>query len=82
MLVTLSLATSIDALAIGFSMAFLDVSVWFPAIVIGVVAAALTAIGISFGQRIGSRVGRWAEAAGGSLLIFIGIRIVVSHLSA
>jgi putative Mn2+ efflux pump MntP len=82
MLVTLSLATSIDALAVGLSMALLDVSVWFPAIVIGAVAAGLTAIGISFGQLIGSRVGRWAEVAGGCVLIFIGIRIVITHLSA
>ena len=81
MLVTLSLATSIDALAVGLSMAFLNVSVWFPAIVIGCVAAGLTAIGISLGQRIGTGVGRWAEVAGGCVLIFIGIRIVVTHLS-
>ena len=82
MLVTLSLATSTDALAIGLSMAFLDVSVWFPAIVIGAVAAGLTAIGISFGQRIGSRVSRWAEVAGGCVLMFIGFRIVIVRLSA
>jgi len=82
MLVTLSLATSIDALAVGLSMAFLNVSVWFPAMVIGAVAAGLTAIGISFGQRIGPRVGRWAEVSGGCVLIFIGFRVLIVHLSA
>ncbi len=48
-LLTLSLATSVDALAVGISMAFLGVSVWFPSVVIGVVTATLTAIGLTFG---------------------------------
>jgi len=82
LLVTLSVATSIDALAVGLSMAFLDVSVWGPAVVIGLVAAALTTVGIVFGSRLGHRVGRWAEAAGGSVLLVIGARILVSHLAA
>ena len=70
MLVTLSLATSLDALAVGVSMAMLGVSVWGPSVVIGLVAAALTALGIQFGARIGSRweswgrSGRWLGAAG------------------
>lgn len=80
-LVTLSLATSIDALAVGLSMAFLGVSVWLPSVVIGIVAATLTAIGIGFGSRLGPRCGRWAEIAGGCVLIFIGLRIVWSHLA-
>jgi manganese efflux pump family protein len=75
-LVTLSLATSIDALAVGVSMAFLGVSVWFPSIVIGLVAAALTTIGITFGGRIGSRRGRWAEVVGGIVLILIGLKVL------
>jgi putative Mn2+ efflux pump MntP len=82
LLVTLSVATSIDALAVGLSMAFLKVSVWMPAVVIGLVAAALTALGIHFGQRLGQRVGRWAEAAGGSVLLLIGAKILVTHLGA
>lgn len=80
-LVTLSVATSIDALAVGLSMAFLQVSVWFPAVVIGLVAAGLTAVGILFGSRLGARMGRWAEAIGGSVLLLIGSRILVSHLA-
>ncbi len=79
MLVTLSVATSIDALAIGLSMAFLQVSAWFPAAVIGLVAAALTAIGIVFGSRLGRGVGRWAEAVGGAVLLLIGARILAAH---
>jgi putative Mn2+ efflux pump MntP len=81
MLVTLSVATSIDALAVGMSMAFMRVSVWVPAAVIGIVAATLTAAGIRFGNRLGARVGRAARALGGCVLLFIGLRIVVAHLA-
>jgi len=79
-LVTLSVATSIDALAVGLSMALLGVSVWFPSVVIGVVTAALSAVGIAFGGRIGSRWGHWAEVGGGLVLIFIGLRVLFAHL--
>ena len=82
MLVTLSVATSIDALAVGLSMAFLRDSVWTAAVVIGLVAAALSAVGIGFGGRLGRRWGRWADAAGGCLLLLIGVRILVGHLAA
>lgn len=76
LLVTLSIATSLDALAVGMSMAFLGVSVWIPAVVIGIVTAALSAIGITFGGRIGPRWEHWAEAAGGIVLILIGVKIL------
>ena len=80
MLLTLAIATSIDALAVGLSLAVLDVSIWVPSIVIGIVAAVLTAIGALFGSRLGRRFGVWAERFGGVVLIGIGIRILVSHL--
>lgn len=82
LLVTLSLATSIDALAVGLSMGILGVSVWVPAVVIGFVAAGLSTVGIAFGKRLGQRAGHWAEACGGCILILIGIKIVIDHLSA
>jgi manganese efflux pump family protein len=75
-LVTLSIATSLDALAVGVSMAFLGVSVWFPAVVIGIITAALSAVGIKFGGRIGPRWEHWAEAAGGIVLIAIGLKVL------
>jgi len=81
MLVTLSVATSIDALAVGLCMALLGVSVWIPSVVIGLVAALLSAVGITFGSRIGRRWGRMAETAGGCVLLLIGVRILVTHLS-
>ena len=81
MLLTLSIATSIDALAVGASMALMQqVSVWLPAVVIGVVAAVFSALGITFGARLGSRWSRWSQVAGGVILILIGARIVVSHI--
>ena len=81
MLVTLSVATSIDALAVGLSMAFMRVSIWVPSVVIGLVAAALSAVGISFGSRFGPRLGSWAEIVGGCVLLLIGVRILFSHLA-
>jgi putative Mn2+ efflux pump MntP len=81
MLVTLSVATSLDALAVGFSMALLGVVVWGPAVVIGIVTGTLSTLGILFGGRLGPRWGRWAKLLGGCVLIAIGIRIIVSHLS-
>lgn len=81
-LMMLSIATSIDALAVGLSMAMIGVSVWLPSIVIGLVAAAMTITGMCFGTRLHRTGGRWAQVAGGLVLIGIGIRILVSHLSA
>ena len=72
-LVTLSVATSLDALAVGMSMAFFGVRVWIPAVVIGLVTAGLSAIGITFGGRIGPRWEHWAEASGGIVLILMGL---------
>lgn len=80
MLVTLSVATSIDALAVGLSMALLQVDVWVPAVVIGLVAAGMTTMGIYFGARLGPRLGHWARLAGGCVLLGIGVRILLSHL--
>ena len=80
-LLLLSVATSIDALAVGLSLALIEVSIWLPAVVIGVVAAILSAVGAVFGSRLGRRFGVWAERFGGVVLIAIGIKIVVDHLT-
>jgi manganese efflux pump family protein len=79
-LLTLSVATSLDALAVGMSMALMGVSVWVPSVAIGIITAALSAVGITFGARIGSRWGRLAEAAGGIVLIVIGLKVLYSGL--
>ena len=81
-LLMLAIATSIDALAVGLTLAFLEVSIWAPAVVIGIVAAALTTVGICFGSRLGSRWQKGAEVAGGVILLLIGVRVLVSHICA
>ncbi len=78
MLMTLSVATSLDAFAVGVSMAMLNVSVWGPSVVIGLVAGTLSLVGITFGSRIGKRWGHVAEVFGGGVLIAIGIWALVS----
>ncbi|MEW6595313.1 MAG: manganese efflux pump MntP family protein [Thermodesulfobacteriota bacterium] len=81
MLVTLSVATSIDSLAVGLSFAVLGVSVWLPAAIIGIVAAVLTAVGLRLGCILGaaSKLGARAEIAGGLVLIAIGVKILAEH---
>ncbi|MCE5268798.1 MAG: manganese efflux pump MntP family protein [Planctomycetaceae bacterium] len=79
-LVALSLATSLDALAVGLSMAFLRVSMWWPSVIIGVITAAMCSVGITFSSRIGARFGHWADAAGGIVLIGIGTWMLAGHL--
>lgn len=79
-LLMLSVATSIDALAVGLSLGVLEVAIWYPALIIGVVTAGLTVLGMDLGSRIGLRFGRSAEILGGLVLIGIGLKILVEHL--
>jgi manganese efflux pump family protein len=79
-LVLLSVATSIDALAVGLSLAMVGSPILVPAIVIGLVAAAFTLTGMLLGRRIGSLWGKRVEALGGIILVAIGIRIAAEHL--
>ncbi len=78
-LIMLAIATSIDAFAIGLSLAMLKVNIFYPALVIGVVAAAMSVIGIALGNRLGSKFGKRMEVIGGIILILIGLRVVISH---
>ncbi|MBN2204842.1 MAG: manganese efflux pump [Thermoleophilia bacterium] len=78
-LVVLSVATSIDALAVGVSLAMLEVGIWWPSVVIGIVAGTLTVVGLHVGCRLGAVFGRRMETVGGVILILIGIRIVVEN---
>ncbi|MBN2210341.1 MAG: manganese efflux pump [Sedimentisphaerales bacterium] len=79
-LVVLSVATSLDALAVGLSQAFLGAMVWMAAVIIGLVAGMLTMLGIRFGARLGIRWGHRAELVGGVVLLLIGLRVLISHL--
>jgi len=80
MLVMLSIATSIDALAVGLSLAFLGTTIWFPSVVIGIVALVMTAVGMVFGKALGKRFGKIMELIGGLILIGIGIKILLEHI--
>jgi putative Mn2+ efflux pump MntP len=76
----LSLATSIDALAVGLSIAMIGSTILVPALVIGAVAATLTATGMLLGRWIGAAWGKRIEVLGGGILIAIGVRIVAAHV--
>ncbi len=79
-LVVLSIAVSIDALAVGFTLGLLGITVWYPAILIGLVTGGLSLVGLRLGEALGTRLGKPFEAIGGLVLIGIGVRIVLDHL--
>ena len=81
-LLVLSVATSIDALAVGISFALLKEAILFPSVVIGLVAFALSFAGVWLGNRFGHIFENKFEMAGGLILIFIAIKILYSHLAA
>ncbi len=80
-LALLSVATSLDALAVGLSLAVLEISIWLPVVVIGLVAGVLSALGLPLGARLGSLplVHRYAGILGGLVLWAIGISILLEH---
>jgi putative Mn2+ efflux pump MntP len=79
-LVGLAVATSIDALAVGFGMGIIQAEILFPSIIIGIVAAAMSLIGIKFGEKLSLRFGKRLQALGGIVLILIGMEIVAEHI--
>ena len=79
-LLVLSIATSIDALAVGLSFAFLETNIVLASIIIGAVAFAFTTIGFLIGRKVGKLAGERAEAFGGIVLIAIGLRILISDI--
>ncbi len=79
-MLVMAIATSIDALTVGVSMAFLNVDIWVAATVIGVVTFVLSAMGVSLGNRFGAKVGSKAGVLGGTVLICLGIKILIEHL--
>ncbi len=79
-MLTLAVATSIDALAIGISFAFLGVNIVEAAALIGVTTFILSAIGIVIGNIFGAKYKSKAELAGGIVLVLIGAKILLEHL--
>lgn len=79
-LIMLSVATSIDAFAVGLSFAALNVAILSPSVIIGIVAFLMTLLGTRVGPLIGQVAGKRAELLGGLILIFIGGRILIPHI--
>lgn len=77
----MAVATSIDALAVGISLAMVgNVNIWAAVSLIGVTTFALSAVGVAVGNVFGSRYEKKAEMAGGIILILLGVKILLEHL--
>jgi len=76
------LATSIDAMAVGVGLAFVDVNILVVAAVIGLCTFTLVTVGVMVGRVLGALIGRRAEMGGGVVLILVGALILYDHLSA
>ncbi|MEG0750847.1 MAG: manganese efflux pump MntP family protein [Oscillospiraceae bacterium] len=81
-LLLLSFATSIDALAVGITLAFLNTEILSSACIIGVTTFAISFFGVCIGNRFGAKYKDRAQLIGGVVLIAIGVRILIDHLSA
>ena len=76
----LAIATSIDALAVGVTFAFLEVNIWFSVMIIGITTFLFSFAGVKIGNIFGSRYSKAAEITGGVILILLGVKILVEHL--
>lgn len=77
----MAVATSIDALAVGISLAIVgSVNIWLAAAFIGICTCLLSALGVKIGNVFGSRYEKKAELAGGVILILLGVKILLEHL--
>ncbi len=76
----LAIATSIDALVVGFSFACLQVNIWRAVLVIGLTAFAFSVFGARMGSALGAKWGKKTEVVGGVILILIGVKILLEHL--
>jgi putative Mn2+ efflux pump MntP len=79
-LIVLSIATSIDALAVGLSFGFMGTDIVLASAVIGIIAFIVTIIGQLIGKWVGILAGKWAEIIGGLILIGIGVKILLEHM--
>ncbi|MBO5348831.1 MAG: manganese efflux pump [Clostridia bacterium] len=79
-MVVLAIATSIDALAIGITFAFLKCNIYISAISIGTITFALSLIGVKIGNIFGCKYEKKAQILGGSILMVLGLKILLEHL--
>ena len=80
-MIVLAIATSIDALAVGITFAFLNVNIVLAVALIGIITFVLSMIGTKIGNRFGNKYGSKAEILGGTILILLGIKILLEHLN-
>lgn len=80
-LTILAIATSIDALAVGVSFSVIKVNIFNSSLIIGIVAFIFSFLGVIIGKKIGNLLSKNAERIGGLILIFIGFKILIEHLS-
>lgn len=81
-MIVLAIATSIDALAVGITFAFLQTNIWIAITHIGIITFIFSAAGVKIGNAFGSKWGSKAEFVGGVILVGIGVKILVEHLVA
>jgi len=81
-LTSLAIATSIDALAVGVTFAFLQTNIWLSSSIIGIIAFAMSFVGVKIGCVVGDRFNGVAKRMGGILLIGMGVKILIEHLLA
>lgn len=79
-LLLMAIATSIDALAVGISFAFLGVNIWLAIAIIGTTTFLISAAGVFIGNRFGNRYEKRATIAGSIILILLGVKILLEHL--
>lgn len=79
-MIVLAIATSIDALAVGITMAFLEVNIALAITIIGIITFAISVTGVKIGNIFGNKYEKKAELAGGVILILMGIKILLEHL--
>ena len=75
----MAVATSIDALAVGVSFAFLKVDIWISVLLIGITTCLFSMVGINIGNFFGSRFKSTAELLGGIILVVMGVKILIEH---
>lgn len=81
-MIGMAIATSIDALIVGFSFALLDFKIAVSVGIIGIVTYIVAMLGMLFGKKIGSRMGKRMEILGGIMLFLIGLKILIEHLTS
>jgi putative Mn2+ efflux pump MntP len=80
-LIGMALATSVDALVVGVSFAFINMNIYWSVLVIATVTFLVSMVGILFGKKVGGSLGKRMEVIGGLILIGIGLKILLSHLT-